>query len=42
VEELLDPSGRNFSIKVGHMIDTVMNGKKRIPNIALGTQRKES
>jgi hypothetical protein len=24
------------------MIDTVMNEKKRIPNIVLGTQRKES
>jgi hypothetical protein len=38
--ELLDPSGRNFSIKEGRMIDTVMNGQKRISNVAHVTLRE--
>jgi len=38
--ELLDPSGRNFSIKEGRMIDTVMNGQKRVSNVALVTLRE--
>lgn len=42
MEELLDPSRRNFSIKVRRMIDTVMNGKKRTSNIALGTLKEKN
>jgi hypothetical protein len=38
--ELLDPSGRNFSIKEGRMIDTVMNGQKKVSNVALVTLRE--
>ena len=37
--EQLDPSRRNFSIKEGRMIDTAMNGQKRVSNVALVTLR---
>jgi hypothetical protein len=42
MEELFDPSRRNFSIKVRRMIDTVMYGKKRIPIIALRTLKEKN
>jgi len=42
MEELFDPSRRNFSIKVRRMIDTVMYGRKRIPIIALKTLKEKN
>jgi hypothetical protein len=42
MEELFDPSRRNFSIKVRRMIDTVMYGKKRILIIALRTLKEKN